>query len=241
MKHAIAERAVKAPSKKSKREAPLRSDEKASFIASAIRHDIIFGRFRPRERLLEEELSERFDAGRHVIRAALEELERMEMVVRRPSRGAVVADHTPQEIEQLYEMREILQREAALRIPLPASKDLVEKLRSLNEEFSKSFRAGRLAEASDINDKFHRTLFEACGNPYLADSIEQYWVKTSAMHSYAIGTPGSAERSHSEHLGIIEAAEKGERDLLIQRCLDHMRPALNSYLQAQRAFNVGST
>ena len=181
-----------APIKKQKVGAPLRSDEKASFIASAIRHDIIFGRFRPRERLVEEELSDRFDAGRHVIRAALEELERMEMVVRRPGRGAVVADHTRREIEQLYEMRELLQREAALRIPLPAAKELIETLRSLNEEFAKSFKAGRLAEASDFNDRFHSTLFKACGNPYLADSIEQYWVKTSAMHSYAIGTPGSA-------------------------------------------------
>jgi len=229
---------MRASSKKSRSEAHQRSDEKASSIAATIRHDIIFGRFRPRERLLEEELSDRFEAGRHVIRAALEELERMDMVVRRPGRGAVVADHTPQEIEQLYEMREILQREAAMRIPLPAPNELVEKLRSLNDEFSRSFRAGKLAEASDYNDKFHSTLFEACGNPYLADSIQQYWIKTSAMHSYAIGTQGSAERSYREHLGIIDAAAKGDRDALVQRCLEHMRPALNSYLEAQRAFSV---
>ncbi len=224
------------PIKKEQRGTAVRSDEKASSIASSIRHDIVFGRFRPRERLVEEELSERFNAGRHVVRAALEELERMEMVVRRPGRGAVVADHTPEEVQQLYEMREILQREAALRIALPASKELLEELRFLNNQFSNSFRAGNLAEASEYNDKFHRTLFGACGNLYLAQSIEQFWVKTSAMHSYAIGTPGSAERSYGEHLGIIEAAEKGERDLLVQRCIDHMRPALDSYLAAQQAF-----
>jgi DNA-binding GntR family transcriptional regulator len=230
---------VNGPGGKSGQDAPLRADERASSIASAIRHDIIFGRFRARERLLEGELSERFDAGRHVIRAALEELERMEMVVRRPGRGAVVADHTPQEIAQLYEMREILQREAASRIPLPAPEDLVRRLRQLNDDFSRSVRSGRLAEASEINDRFHSTLFSACGNPYLASSIQQYWIKTSAMHSYAIGSPGSAERSHSEHLGILEAAEKGDRALLIQRCLDHMQPALRAYLDAQRAFDVG--
>lgn len=226
-------------SNKEEGEKPLRSDQKASFIASVIRHDIIFGRFRPRERLLEEELSERFAAKRHVIRAALEELERIDMVVRRPGRGAIVADHTLEEIEQLYEMREILQRAAALRISLPAPKPLLDQLRSLNEEFATSFREGKLALASDINDRFHRTFYEACGNQYLADSIVQFWVKTSAMHSYAIGNPASAERSYREHLEIIEAAEKGERDLLIQLCLAHMKPALGSYLEANRAYNGG--
>lgn len=209
-----------------------RSDDKVAVVTEALQYDIVFGRLKPRERLLEEELSLRFDVGRHVIRSALEELDRQGLVRRRPNRGVVVSDYTTGEVEQLYDMRAVLQRAAAERIALPGSTQLVDELTALNEQFRAFGQAGDLDRASNANDRFHQQLFAACGNPFLAEAIQLYWVKTAAIHCYAIGTPGPAKRSYDEHAGIVEAIRVGERRELVRLCVEHMTPALEAFKAA---------
>lgn len=203
-------------------------------VANALRFDIVFGRLRPRERLIEQELTERFGVGRYVIRGALDELERQGFVIKRPNKGAVVRDYTREEIQQLYDMRSLLQREAALRIPLDDTAELVRRLEEIQASYRRALNERDLVAVSAANDAFHSTLFSACGNVFLAETIEQFWNKTAAIHSYAIGTPSLAERSCAEHEAMIDAIQRGDRDALVQLVVDHMRPALQAYESALR-------
>lgn len=207
---------------------PLTKDE----VVDAIRSDIVFGRMRPSERLIENDLASRFNVGRYTIRSALAELDRMGLIELRQNRGALVQDRPTREVEELYEMREILQREAARRIPLPVSQDFLEELERLNEEYRLNLEGGALGKVVDANNAFHSTLFGACGNRFLSEAIEEYWQKTAAIHCYAIGSPTMARHSHSEHAAIIEALRAGDRERLITLCVEHMIPALNAYKAA---------
>ena len=94
----------------------------------ALEFDILFGKLRPRERLVEDALMQRFAAKRHVIRQALGELERMGIVTRARNRGAAVRDFTAEEVNEIAELRETLQRRAAQRMPLPGDPLLVSRL-----------------------------------------------------------------------------------------------------------------
>jgi DNA-binding GntR family transcriptional regulator len=209
-----------------------RGEERAAMVLEALRHDIVFGRLKPRERLVEEDLALRFGVGRYVVRSALDELDRQGLVRRRPNKGATVKDYSTEEVEQLYDIRSILQREAAKRISLPGAPEFVSTLRTINDAFRASGRRGDLDGASVANDLFHKTLFGACGNVFLADAIQQYWIKTSAIHCYAIGAPSLAQRSFEEHAGMVDAIETGDSERLIRLCVDHMMPALDAYKAA---------
>ena len=74
------------------RAAKATADVQPSGLVLSIKYDIIFGRLRPRERLIEDELALRFGVSRHLIRAAIVELEQLGIVVRRPNKGAMVRD-----------------------------------------------------------------------------------------------------------------------------------------------------
>ncbi|KAB2856692.1 MAG: phosphotransferase, partial [Bauldia sp.] len=91
-----------------------------------------------------------------------------------------------------------------------------------------------LVAVSQANDQSHHILFSACGNRFLAESIEQYWYKTAAIHSYAIGDPALAQRSCAEHEAMIAAIRNGDRDSLVRLVVDHMMPALQAYEAALR-------
>jgi DNA-binding GntR family transcriptional regulator len=203
-------------------------------VFHALRRDILLGRLRPRERLVEEELAARFSVGRYVVRTALDELGRIGLVARRPNRGVVVCDYDPAEIAKLYEVREILQRAAVARIALPAADELVRSLRAINARYEDCLKRGELDEVAEANGAFHRALFAACGNPYLAEAIEQHREKTAPIHGYAIGVPRLAAQSHRDHEEMIDCLVAGDRRRLAEVCIRHMQPSVESIRESAR-------
>ena len=100
----------------------------AADVARALTEDIIFGRLAPGERLIEDNLIGRFGVTRHLVRQALQELVRTGIAVREKNKSVKVRSLTPREVRQIYEVREMLQRHAALLIQLPAPAPLIERL-----------------------------------------------------------------------------------------------------------------
>ncbi|MCG6931021.1 MAG: GntR family transcriptional regulator [Desulfofustis sp.] len=204
-------------------------------VVKAIEHDIIFGRLHPRERLIEDELIERFAVKRHTIRTALNKLEQMGIIIRRRNRGAIVRDFTNLEVDQIYEMRELLQRFAAEKIPLPAKWELISELTAIHEAHSQAVKDNDLPRVYDLNNHFHDTLFSACGNPYLVESINHLSWLAHNIRSYRIGDPENLERARQEHRQMIEALEKGNREEFVRLCLDHILPSKLAYIESRPA------
>lgn len=201
-------------------------------VVDLVKHQIIFGRLRPRERLTEDELCAQFGVSRHLIRAAFVRLEHLGLVTRRPNRGATVRDFSVEEVEEIYDMRALLQAEAARRIPLPVPQSLLDRLYEIHAAYADAIRRQDLGLVSAVNDEFHRTVFAAAGNRYLAQMIERLWTETLGIHCYAIGDPTQVARSHAEHGLIIDALARGDRDELVRLVVAHMWLPLNIYKRA---------
>lgn len=206
--------------------------DELSRVIDRLEEDIVFGRRRPRERLVEEDLVALVGAKKHVIRQALIELERMGLVERKRNKGAVVRDLSPQEVRQIFAVRELLEAEAARRIPLPAPPAVADALRRIYEEHSEAVETGDLHTAFRSNIRFHQTLFRACGNPYLAGAIDTFAFKSHGIRSYALANPDLLRRARDEHREMIEALTTGSRDRLVQLCIDHLKPTVSAYIEA---------
>jgi DNA-binding GntR family transcriptional regulator len=206
-----------------------KADASISGLVDALREAIIFGRYRPRERLVEEELTEKFGATRHNLRNAFTELSHAGLVERRPNKGVIVRDFSVDELEELYEMRIILQSEAARRIPLPADSTLITELRSINAAYLKALDDGDKEESSRINTNFHERLFGACGNRFLSDAINLFWLRTTPIHWYVLGDSNHLRNSYRSHEAMIDALENGDQQKLVDVCREHILPALKAY------------
>lgn len=199
-------------------------------VVKTLEDEIIFGRLRPRERLIEDELLARFAVKRHVVRQALLELERLGIVVKERNKGAMVRDFTPEEVEHIYEMRELLHEKAVRRMPLPAPPALIQRLREINEARTAAIEEGDLRYVFQLNEQFHAELFEACGNPYLAGTIKQYERLSHAMRSLRMGDPETLGQAQIEHDQMIAALAAGHRRQLVSLCVDHIKPSKEAYL-----------
>jgi len=199
-------------------------------VVKALEEDIIFGRLEPGTRLVEDVLLARFPATRHIIRQALYQLERLGVVTRERNKGAMVRILTPDEVRQIYEVRELLQRQAALMIPLPAPPALIERLTQIHEAYSSHVDAGYLRGVHEANDLFHLTMFSACGNDYLVASIEHYMRLSLPVRAKSLADMERLQVSREHHRLMIELMGKRDNWVLAQLCVDHLQPSKLDYM-----------
>ena len=216
-----------------------KSDDALTRVVEQLEEDIVFGRLRPRERLVEEDLVGRFAVKRHIVRQALIQLEQVGIVVRQRGKGARVSEFTPTEVSQLYAVRELLEIEAARLIPFPAPKGLVRELTAIHKVHGKAVASGELRAIYRSNIRFHEVLFAACGNPYLLESIGLLAMKANLIRFYVGREPSMFAGSRDEHGKIIEALKTGDRAKLVGLCVDHLRPSPKAYVEAYRALFGG--
>lgn len=199
-------------------------------VIRALEEDILFGRLAPGARLTEDMLLTRFPVTRHFARQALFELERLGIVVRERNKGATVRSLTPQEVMKIYDVRELVQRQAALWIPLPASQALIDELSAIHEEYCQHSEAGYLRGVHETNDRFHLTLFRACGNEYLVQVIELYMRLTLPVRANSMADEGLLAISRQHHAIMIEMLKGTDNWVLAQLCVDHLQPSKKNYL-----------
>jgi len=212
----------------------------AAQIAAALEEEIALGYLRPRERLVEEELAERFNVKRHFIRQALAELDAMGVVVRQPNRGATVKDFSAAEVEDLWAVRTLVEGFAAKLIRLPAPAEVIAELKAIHAKHIAAAERGDLRNVFRENVKFHKTLFSACGNPVLEELIEGLAFKAHAVRGYAIIDPALLAAARKEHSRIIELLQKAERNALVNLIKDHIQPAKEAYLRLTRHKRVAA-
>jgi DNA-binding GntR family transcriptional regulator len=206
------------------------NEEKQAAIVRTLEEDIIFGRVEPGARLVEDALMARFAATRHLIRQALLRLERMGVVTRSKNRGASVRSLTVAEVEQVYNVRELLQRQAAMMIPLPAPDAFIKSLQLIQAEYCRFIEDGNLRGVHEFNDKFHLTLFAGCGNPYMVQSIKDYMGLCLPLRATTVADKEKEAVARGHHDLMISMLSGRDNWVLAQLCVDHIQPSKNDYI-----------
>ncbi|MEG2878890.1 MAG: GntR family transcriptional regulator [Comamonas sp.] len=206
--------------------------EVAEHIAHALEEDIVLGSLHPCQRLIEDELMARFSAKRHAVRDALALLERMGLVERKRNVGALVRHFSAQEVVELYEMRILLETQAARRMPLPAPPPAVQQLRELQQAHDAAVQANDVRGVFRSNKAFHEAFFGLCGSAVLVQAIGEYARRTHAIRFGAMTSPAQRERSRAEHHALIDALQAGARAQLVALCRAHLLPSRDAYLLA---------
>jgi DNA-binding GntR family transcriptional regulator len=198
-------------------------------IFKEIESDILSGRFKPRERLVEMDLLSRFGVSRTVIREALKSLEARGLVRATPYRGVVVADLTTKEIEEIYFVRTELEKIAAKLVIEHITPKEIQKLKKLSKEVARHLR-GKTHQMIEKDSEFHRMIFKACHNGYLYEVIDYLRTKAHIVRFNAWSLPHRIEQSIVEHREMIQAIEDKNLSQLEKLIVRHLTISKNSYL-----------
>lgn len=178
-------------------------------LTARLREDIVLGRRHMRERLIEDEVIAETGATRHAVRRAFDELVGLGLAERQPNRGVRVRAYTRDEVEGLYEIRDALERRAALHFDRPGDPALVAELRGLAEVHARASEAGDIAAVFEANNAFHGALYGAAGNRHLAEAIAHYTMATHPIRTRAFPVADERRIAVEDHFRMCELIAEG--------------------------------
>jgi DNA-binding GntR family transcriptional regulator len=198
-------------------------------ITKEIEEAILSGRLKPRERLVEMDLISQFGVSRTVIREALKRLEAKGLIRTTPYRGAVVADLTTEEIEEIYFIRAELEKIAARLVLNHITQKEIQNLKKVSREVERHLRE-KTHQMIEMDSEFHRMIFRACRNSYLYDMIDYLRTKAHIVRFNAWSLPHRVEQSIVEHREMIKAIENRNLSQLERLIVKHLTISKDSYM-----------
>jgi DNA-binding GntR family transcriptional regulator len=205
--------------------------EQVHAVIEAIETDIIRSRILPRSRLIEDHLMEDYRAKRHVVRAALVELQRLGVVVKPPHIGAQIRHFDEHELYDLYRMRSVLHHAAVAMIVLPLAPERLAQLQASLNAHEAAAASGDLIAIHRANMVFHRDLYGLCDNPYLADSIRLHDWLSFPVRAYGVADAGALKQACREHADMVDAIRNVDRERLDRLSEAHMERARSIYVR----------
>jgi len=150
---------------------PIRRELLKEKIAEAIRGWILDGTLKPGERVVELVAAARLGVSRAPLREALLLLERDGLVRTTPNRGAVVTKLDPDDLREIFEIREALETLAAKRIRATLTPEKKARLLAALKGLEDAAKARSMPRFSAADREFHRVLWELAGNRHLEEVL----------------------------------------------------------------------
>jgi DNA-binding GntR family transcriptional regulator len=198
-------------------------------ITNEIEEAILSGQLKPRERLVEMDLISQFGVSRTVIREALKGLEAKGLIRTPPYKGAVVADLTIEEIEEIYFIRVKLEKIAARLVLKHITQKEIQNLKKVSRKVERHLRE-KSHQMIEMDSEFHRMIFRASRNSYLYDMIDYLRTKAHIVRFNAWSLPQRVNQSIAEHLEMIKAIENRNLPQLEKLIVKHLTISKNSYV-----------
>ena len=172
---------------------------------------IVGGELPPGQHMVETELARQLGVSRQPIREALHRMEAEGWVDLRPSQGAFVHVPTDSEVDELLDVRALLEAETArLAAARGASPAQLARLREICRDGQAAAEAGDFGTAVAANDAFHAEIAVVGGNAVLAELADI--VGRRVQWYYRMVAPERGHGSWAEHAELIEAMESGDAE-----------------------------
>jgi DNA-binding GntR family transcriptional regulator len=197
-----------------------------SHIFNQLREAIVSGRYRPGERLNESKLAREFGISRIPVREALMQLQESGLVMNHERRGMFVTLLSEEDVQRINSLRVVLEAEALKLCRLRISSKDAARLTQVVERMEEWSERTEM-DAALLDLEFHRTLWEAAGNPYLTRALDS--LVTSLFAHKALEYVSADLRRwrlhhHRELLDIAVGRSSVEPEAAI---IIHMRTAYN--------------
>lgn len=180
--------------------APLRQQ-----VVDRLRQSIITGRIAPGQRLIERELTSMLGVSRTVIREALRQLETEGLVSLIPNKGPVVRELTPDEAQDLYNIRSRLEGLAARLFVENADDALVAQLGEALDVVIVAYEQDDAQEVLEKKNTFYDVLYEGARSETLASILTTVHARIWRWRALGLTHPKRSKGRSQESIGNLRA------------------------------------
>ncbi len=204
----------------------------ADLIAKALEAEIVAGKWRPGEELKQGEIAGRFSVSRIPVRDALQMIAARGLIDLMPNRRARVVSLTAAEIEEVYDLRILLECDCLKR----AIRNLTPRdLGAIETSLAHSNIDARTDRWAQSDWAFHLSLYQPSQHPRQIAMIEALR-RTCRIHIAGYGIlPARTNDWLEEHAQLLEACRTGSEHAATSILERHINAARVTLLDAVRA------
>jgi len=202
-------------------------------VAGALCERIARGDLLPGSALSETALAQEFGVSRTPIREALKQLQAERLVVIRPRVGTFVTAPSRLEVNELFEVKEILEGAAAR---LFAGRGEIPELELLRQNVKRSEAAiarGDLGAYEELVHEYHGLIMRGAGNSKLIQLYQT--LMNQLLHSQfvhlTVRSSGRAPQSDREHQSILQVIEARDGATAERLMRDHVRASHQALME----------
>jgi DNA-binding GntR family transcriptional regulator len=197
-----------------------------------LKASILSGRFTPGERLTEEYLARELGISRTPIREALHKLESEGLITPLATRGFAAAQDSREEVEELFEIRAVLEGYALRLLCGRITDPVLAELETIVGQAEAALGRARLDEVFQWNTRFHDTLHELITDKrrlyHQMVTMRQYVLR---YRKNTLQYPDAGRRTVAGHRKILLALRLGDPDLCERLMREHIRQSETDALQ----------
>ncbi len=189
-------------------------------MVEILRDAILSGELQPGERLLQEELAERFKVSPTPIREAIQQLVAEGVLSHSPYKGVQVAEVHLEDVREVYLIRSVVEQ-LATHAAVPNLKiSNVQRLHLLQTDIERIVLNNGQESLLQLNREFHMIIYEAAAMPQLLQIIKNLWIKSPWDTLFVV--PNRANMIVQEHRLILEAIDRGNAEQAGQAMHHHI-------------------
>ena len=190
-------------------------------IYDILKSQIINEELRPGQRLLDDQLASTFGVSRTPVREALARLSNEGLVEIVSRSGAYVKKLTREDIEEIYEIRKVLEGLAARKAATFIADKQIEQLSLLFEKAKHSGMDNCKAHI-DLDVKLHDSILKSCHNKRLASIMANLYTLIHVFRIRVGKNKEKAEQALKDHEAILEAIKARDANKAEKMMMEHI-------------------
>ena len=197
----------------------------AEEVFRGLRSAILRGRLKPGQRLIEEMTAAEYKTSRTPVREAFFRLEQEGLIDRRPRGGFTVGRIDAGEIDEIMDLRGLLEAHAAALAARRADPEVITRLTDLLDQYQAAVDREDVDRMIELNTMFHDALYRASGSPRLLAVIAEMRDHFYRLRQEILVMDGLPEQSHQDHLDMLAAIKAGDIDRAEKLVREHINRA----------------
>lgn len=194
----------------------------ADVIAASLREMINQGELPEGARLIERDLASQFAVSRIPLREAIQQLEREGIVETQRNRGAAVRIFTVDDVNEIYQLRALLEGEAIYRSVLNRDEETLARAGLVHQLLE---NAADVQKQGELNREFHTILYRGCHNVRLLKMIAELCVQIERYEHLQRRLLADTPAFQHEHAAILDAYASGDAQQAREETVRHIESA----------------
>jgi DNA-binding GntR family transcriptional regulator len=207
--------------------------ERVEQMVQAVKQKILDLEVDPTQPIDEKALIRETGGSLTLIQQALDQLGKEGIVEKRRGRWYVSRKATDSTMREIFEVRMTLEGLCARLAAERITDAQIETMEGMLHDFDRVLRTGDNKALIAVDQRFHRQLYEASGNRFLARALDDMYALIYRLSFFALDRMGSVRTNVEEHrdiLAALKARDGRSAENLIQQHMIHFQQMVEEFL-----------